>query len=69
MNRNIELWFHVEYQWPNNITKNLFLLPRIDDTLDMLVMAKWFLTPDLKSGYLQVGLYHGDKEKTSLSTR
>jgi hypothetical protein len=52
-----------------DVTKNFFPLPRLDDTLDILAMAKWFLTPDLKSGYSQVGLYHSDKEKISLSTR
>ena len=40
----------------NRTVKNGYALPRIDDTLDCLLGAKWFFTLDLKSGYWQVEL-------------
>jgi hypothetical protein len=48
--------------------KDCFLLPRIDDALDTLAIAKWFTTLDLKSGYWQVDLYPDKKEKAVFST-
>jgi hypothetical protein len=65
---NRDLWFCVDYQWLNNITKDCFLLPRINDILDMLTKAKWFSTLDLKNGYWQVDLHHSNKEKTAFCT-
>ena len=41
--------------------------PRIDVTLDALNGATWFSTLDLKSGYWQVELEAGAKEKTAFS--
>ena len=38
-------------------------LPRIDDTLDALGGARYFSTIDLASGYWQVAVNPGDKEK------
>jgi len=36
----------------NEVTqKDVYSIPRIDDTLDTLAEAKWFSTLDLKSGY------------------
>jgi hypothetical protein len=58
----------VDYIKLNNVTKNCFPLPRIDDTLDMLAGAKWYSTLDLKSGYWQVDVHPDDKEKTAFST-
>jgi hypothetical protein len=58
----------VDYRKLNDIPKDCFLLPRINDTLDTLAGGKWFLTLDLNSGYWQMALYPSDKENTVLST-
>jgi hypothetical protein len=67
--KNGNLRCSVGYRRLNDVTKkDCFPLPRIDDTLDTLAVAKWFSTLDLKSGYWQVALYPEDKEKTAFST-
>ena len=45
-----------------------FPLPRIDDTLDLLVGARHFTTLDLTSGYWQVEMDPASKEKTAFTT-
>jgi hypothetical protein len=46
------------YRKLNDVTKkNCFSLPWIENTLDMLAVAKWFSTLDLKSGYWQVDMH------------
>jgi hypothetical protein len=55
----------VDYRKLNDITRNDCLqLSQTDDTLDTLDETKWFSTADLKSGYWQVDMHLGDKEKT-----
>ena len=47
--------------------KDAYTLPRIEDTLDRLVDAKYFSNLDLKSRYCQVGLGEEDKMKTAFT--
>jgi hypothetical protein len=63
------LCFCIDYRRLNDVKKKgCFPLPRIDDTLDTLIGAKWFSTPYLKSRYWQVALHPEHKEKTAFST-
>ena len=58
--------FCIDYHKVNALTRrDAYPLPRIDDTLDTLAGAKWFSTLDMVSGYWQVELEEGDKEKTA----
>ena len=59
----------VDYRRLNDATvKNAYPLPRIDDTLDMLVGRQWFSTLDLASGYWQVSLSQEARIKTVFAT-
>ncbi|CAK1596249.1 unnamed protein product [Parnassius mnemosyne] len=61
--------FCVYYCRLNGVTKKYsYLLPRIDDTLDILTGVKWFSTLDLKNGYWLVQIDPEEKEKTAFST-
>ena len=66
--RDGSYWFCVDHRRLNTVTKmNVFPLPRVDDTLDMVSQAWCFSTLDLLAGhgYLQVQDY---QEKMAFST-
>lgn len=61
--------FCVDYRKINAITrKDSHPLPRISEALDALGGAQWFLTLDLWSGYWQIEMDEGSKEKTAFIT-
>ena len=61
--------FCVDFRKVNDCTrKDAQPLPRIDDTLDALGGARYYSTIDLASGYWQVAVNPGDKEKTAFIT-
>ena len=61
--------FCVDFRKVNATTcKDVYPLPRIDETLDTLGGARYFTTLDLASGYWQVPLKEEDMQKTAFST-
>lgn len=63
------LQFCVDYWRLNNVTKkDVYPLPRINDTLDRLCNTKYFSSTDLKSGYWQIKVDERDREKTAFIT-
>ena len=61
--------FCVDYRKLNAVTKkDVYPLPRIDDTLDLLAANKLFSTLDLASGYWQIRMDDSTKEKTAFTT-
>ena len=59
----------VDYRALNGITvKDAYPLPRVDETLDSLGGAQYFSTLDMASGYWQVEVDQGDRQKTAFST-
>lgn len=56
----------VDYRQLNARTrKDAYPLPRIEESLDAMTEAKWFLTLDLASGYNQVPVVETDRFKTA----
>ncbi|KAE8983282.1 hypothetical protein PF005_g23143 [Phytophthora fragariae] len=65
-----EVRFCVDYRALNKITKrDVYPLPRIDETLEALGGARLFTTLDLKSGYWQIGVAPEDRDKTAFTTK
>lgn len=47
--------FCVDYRKLNSVTKmDMFPLPRVDESLDLMAQSKYFSTLDLSSGYWKV---------------
>ena len=60
--------FCVDFRRLNKVSKIVsYPLPLIDDILTQLGGAKYFTSLDLKSGYWQVKVDEGDKEKTAFT--
>ncbi|GFU98241.1 hypothetical protein TNCV_672551 [Trichonephila clavipes] len=61
--------FCVDYRKLNSVPKkDVYPLPRIDDTLDCLKGAKFFSSMDFRSGYWQIEIDEADREKTAFIT-
>ena len=61
--------FCVDYRKLNAITKlDVYPLPRIDNSLDLLAETRFFSTLDIASGYWQVGMEEESQEKTAFTT-
>ncbi|GFX71228.1 hypothetical protein TNCV_3409981 [Trichonephila clavipes] len=61
--------FCVDYRKLNSVTKkDVYPLPRIDDTLDCLKGAMFFSSMDLRSGYWQIEIDETDREKMAFIT-
>ena len=57
-----EMRFCIDYRQLNKATvKDRYPLPRIDDTIDALHGAQYFLTLNLFSGYWQIEIDEADK--------
>ena len=62
------LRFCIDFRKLNSRTvKDSYPLPRIDDTLDSLIGARYFSSLDLKAGYWQIELAEEDKAKTAFT--
>ena len=67
--RDSSYCFCVDYRRLNAVTKmDVFPLPRVDDTLDMLSQTRYFSTLDLAAGYWQVQMDNDSQEQTAFST-
>jgi hypothetical protein len=62
--------FCIDYRRLNAVTvRDVYPLPRIDETLEQLGGAKWFTTLDLSSGYWQIPMCPDDMDKTAFTSK
>ena len=62
--------FCVDYRKINSVTqRDVYPIPRIDESLDALGGRQWFTTLDLLTGYWQVELSEDAREKSAFVTR
>ena len=62
------LKFCIDFRKLNNHTvRDACTLPRIDDTIDTLLGAKYFSKLDLRSGYWQVEIKEEDRQATAFT--
>ena len=62
--------FCVDYRKINSVTqRDVYPIPRIDESLDALGGSQWFTTLDLLTGYWQVELSEDAREKSAFVTR
>ena len=62
--------FCVDYRRLNSVTKkDVYPIPRVDESLERFKDMKWFSVLDLKSGYWQIKIKEEDKQKTAFVTR
>ncbi|CAF3794553.1 unnamed protein product [Rotaria sordida] len=60
------LRFCIDYRELNAVTiRDVYPIPRIDDTLDQLQYAKYFSSMDLRSGFWQIALDPDSRDKTA----
>ena len=58
-------WMCVDYWKLNQLTTcDVYPIPRIDETLEMLAGAQWFMTLDLLWGFWQIPLVDGSKPES-----
>ncbi|GMF57000.1 unnamed protein product [Phytophthora fragariaefolia] len=61
-----EVCFCIAYRALNNVTKrDVYPLPRIDETVEALSGAQFFSTLGLRDGYWQIGVTPDDRDKTA----
>ena len=62
--------FCIDYHGLNDVTiKDVYALPRIDESLDQLAGSKGFSCLDMNSGYWLVEVDHDDRKKTAFIRR
>ncbi|GMF41536.1 unnamed protein product [Phytophthora fragariaefolia] len=65
-----EVRFCIDYRALNKVAKrDMYPLPRIDDTLEALSGALLISTLDLRVGYWQIGVAPEDRDKTAFMTK